>query len=144
MQQRLARQGRQPQQVPHLDPVRRPVGFPLPWLLAREAAQTACRLHPTDEQPATGAVSELPSRPAGQPVAVLQPPGPAPSLLPAGGQGCAAAQGRRCASFLELEAVYDESPAAKAEQRRKLDFLMRALDNRADDLIATSYAGLVP
>ena len=45
--------------------------------------------------------------------------------------------------FVELEAVFDGSPAAEAEQRRVVDFLMKALGIDAGDLLAGSYEGLV-
>jgi predicted adenylyl cyclase CyaB len=46
-------------------------------------------------------------------------------------------------AFLELEAVYDGGPAAEAEQRRKLDFLMKALGVRHEDLLEHSYEQLL-
>jgi predicted adenylyl cyclase CyaB len=45
--------------------------------------------------------------------------------------------------FVELEAVFDGSPAAEVEQRRVVDFLMEALGIDAGDLLAGSYEGLV-
>jgi predicted adenylyl cyclase CyaB len=45
--------------------------------------------------------------------------------------------------FVELEAVFDGSPAAAAEQRHALDFLMRELGIDPADLVAGSYEGLV-
>jgi len=45
--------------------------------------------------------------------------------------------------FVELEAVFDGSPAAEAEQRRVVDFLMKELGIDAGDLLAKSYEGLV-
>ena len=46
-------------------------------------------------------------------------------------------------SFVELEAVFDGSPAAEAEQRRKVDFLMKELGVGEEDLLAHSYEGLL-
>lgn len=46
-------------------------------------------------------------------------------------------------SFLELEAVFDGSPAAEPEQQRKVDWLMKELGVAEDDLLATSYEALV-
>jgi predicted adenylyl cyclase CyaB len=46
-------------------------------------------------------------------------------------------------AFVELEAVFDGSPAAEAEQRRKVDFLMKELRIDAGDLLAGSYEGMV-
>jgi predicted adenylyl cyclase CyaB len=45
--------------------------------------------------------------------------------------------------FLELEAVFDGSDAGLAEQRRKLDFLMKELGVREEDLVPASYEGLL-
>lgn len=45
--------------------------------------------------------------------------------------------------FLELEAVFDASAAAEAEERAKVDRLMQALGVAAGDLLETSYEGLV-
>ena len=45
--------------------------------------------------------------------------------------------------FLELEAVFDGSPAAAAEQPRKVERLMRELGVRAEDLLAESYEQLL-
>jgi len=45
--------------------------------------------------------------------------------------------------FVELEAVFDGSPAAEAEQRSKVDHLMKELGLAADDLLATSYEGML-
>lgn len=46
--------------------------------------------------------------------------------------------------FMELEAVYDGTPAALAEQERKIAFLMKELGVDPRDLIATSYEALLP
>jgi predicted adenylyl cyclase CyaB len=46
-------------------------------------------------------------------------------------------------SFLELEAVFDGSPAAEAEQQKKVDWLMKELRIGRADLLATSYEALV-
>ena len=46
-------------------------------------------------------------------------------------------------TFLELEAVFDGSRAALAEQRRKLDFLMKEIGVREEDLVSSSYEGLL-
>ena len=46
-------------------------------------------------------------------------------------------------SFLELEAVFDGSRNALAEQRRKLDFLMQEIGVREEDLVSASYEGLL-
>jgi len=46
-------------------------------------------------------------------------------------------------TFLELEAVFDGSPAAEAEQQRKVDALMRELGVSPPDLVDTSYEGLL-
>jgi adenylate cyclase class IV len=46
-------------------------------------------------------------------------------------------------SFLELEAVFDGSPAAEAEQQRKVDWLMKELRVSPGDLLATSYEALL-
>jgi predicted adenylyl cyclase CyaB len=45
--------------------------------------------------------------------------------------------------FLELEAVFDGSADAKAEQEPKVAFLMRALGVEAADLIDLSYEGML-
>jgi predicted adenylyl cyclase CyaB len=45
--------------------------------------------------------------------------------------------------FVELEAVFDGPPAAEAEQRRKVDFLMAELAIDSADLLAGSYEGMV-
>jgi predicted adenylyl cyclase CyaB len=45
--------------------------------------------------------------------------------------------------FVELEAVWDGSPAGEAEQARKLAFLREALGIRDADLVALSYEGLL-
>lgn len=45
--------------------------------------------------------------------------------------------------FMELEAVFDGSPAAEADGRRKLELLMEALGVCRDELIAGSYEALV-
>jgi predicted adenylyl cyclase CyaB len=45
--------------------------------------------------------------------------------------------------FLELEAVFDGTPAAEARQQEKVAMLMSALGVRADDLIAGSYEALL-
>lgn len=50
---------------------------------------------------------------------------------------------RGLGSFVELEAVFDGSRSALAEQRRKLDFLMREIGVREEDLVSASYEGLV-
>ena len=46
-------------------------------------------------------------------------------------------------SFLELEAVFDGSPAAEAEQQRKVDWLMKELRVAPGELLATSYEALL-
>jgi predicted adenylyl cyclase CyaB len=46
-------------------------------------------------------------------------------------------------SFLELEAVFDGSAAAEAEQQRKVEGLMQELRVAPGDLLATSYEALV-
>lgn len=46
-------------------------------------------------------------------------------------------------SFLELEAVFDGSPAAEAEQRRKVDALLSELGVAGEAPIPTSYEGLL-
>jgi predicted adenylyl cyclase CyaB len=46
-------------------------------------------------------------------------------------------------SFLELEAVLDGSEAGLSEQRRKVEFLMQELGVREEDLVSTSYEGLL-
>jgi len=45
--------------------------------------------------------------------------------------------------FVELEAVFDGSSAAEAEQQGKVDFLMKELDIAPGDLLATSYEGML-
>jgi len=45
--------------------------------------------------------------------------------------------------FMELEAVYDGSLAAEAEQQKKVACLMKELGVRDSDLIATSYEALL-
>ena len=47
-------------------------------------------------------------------------------------------------SFLELEAVFDGSPAAEAAERLRVEALMRELGIAAADLIDGSYESLVP
>ncbi len=46
-------------------------------------------------------------------------------------------------SFLELEAVYDGSAASEAEQQLKVVRLMAELGVAEDDLVETSYVGLL-
>ncbi|MCP3984387.1 MAG: class IV adenylate cyclase [bacterium] len=46
-------------------------------------------------------------------------------------------------TFLELEAVFDASPEAEVEERRKVDRLMEQLGIRAADLIDTSYEAML-
>jgi len=46
-------------------------------------------------------------------------------------------------TFLELEAVFDGSPVAEAEQQRKVDWLMKELQIAPGELLATSYEALV-
>ncbi|MBW2245561.1 MAG: CYTH domain-containing protein [Deltaproteobacteria bacterium] len=46
-------------------------------------------------------------------------------------------------TFLELEAVFDASPEAEAEERKKVDRLMEQLGIRPEDLIDTSYEAMV-
>ncbi len=46
-------------------------------------------------------------------------------------------------SFVELEAVFDGSPAAEAEQRRRVEQLMAQLGVREEDLVPLSYENLV-
>jgi predicted adenylyl cyclase CyaB len=46
-------------------------------------------------------------------------------------------------AFLELEAVFDGSPAAEAAERQKLERLMGALGIRDPDLVDGSYEGLI-
>ena len=46
-------------------------------------------------------------------------------------------------SFIELEAVFDGSPAAEAEQRRRVEQLMAQLGVREEDLVSVSYENLV-
>ena len=46
-------------------------------------------------------------------------------------------------SFLELEAVFDGTPAEEAAQQAKVDFLMAELGIAEGDLLETSYEGLV-
>ena len=45
--------------------------------------------------------------------------------------------------FVELEALYDGSPAAEIEQRRLIDYLMKELGIEQSDLLATSYEGMI-
>jgi predicted adenylyl cyclase CyaB len=45
--------------------------------------------------------------------------------------------------FVELEAVWDGSPAGEAEQARKVAFLRERLAIRDDDLVPLSYEGLL-
>jgi predicted adenylyl cyclase CyaB len=45
--------------------------------------------------------------------------------------------------FVELEAVFDGSPAAEVEQRRAVDLLMKELGIDPADLLPGSYEGLV-
>ncbi|MDJ0848535.1 MAG: class IV adenylate cyclase [Myxococcota bacterium] len=45
--------------------------------------------------------------------------------------------------FLELEAVFDGTPAAEAEQDRKIAFLRKELGVRDEDLVPVSYENLV-
>jgi predicted adenylyl cyclase CyaB len=45
--------------------------------------------------------------------------------------------------FVELEALYDGSPAAEVEQRRLIDYLMKELGIEQSDLLATSYEGMI-
>jgi predicted adenylyl cyclase CyaB len=45
--------------------------------------------------------------------------------------------------FVELEAVFDGSAAAEAAQHREVERLMHELGVRAEDLVATSYEGLL-
>jgi predicted adenylyl cyclase CyaB len=46
-------------------------------------------------------------------------------------------------TFLELEAVFDGSAVAEAEQQRKVDWLMKELRVSPGDLLATSYEALL-
>jgi predicted adenylyl cyclase CyaB len=46
-------------------------------------------------------------------------------------------------TFLELEAVFDGSPDAEAEQHRKVAFLIKELGVQEKDLLAQSYEQLV-
>lgn len=46
-------------------------------------------------------------------------------------------------SFVELEAVFDGSSAAEAEQRRRVEQLMAQLGVREEDLVPLSYETLV-
>jgi predicted adenylyl cyclase CyaB len=46
-------------------------------------------------------------------------------------------------TFLELEAVFDGSPAAEADQHLKVDWLMKELRVEPGDLLAASYEALV-
>ena len=45
--------------------------------------------------------------------------------------------------FMELEAVFDGSPASEAEQQKKVAHLMKELGVADHDLIATSYEALL-
>jgi predicted adenylyl cyclase CyaB len=45
--------------------------------------------------------------------------------------------------FMELEAVFDGTPAAEAEQQRKVAYLMKELGVSDVELIATSYEALL-
>jgi predicted adenylyl cyclase CyaB len=45
--------------------------------------------------------------------------------------------------FVELEAVWDGSPAGEAEQARRVAFLREQLDIRDGDLVPLSYEGLL-
>jgi predicted adenylyl cyclase CyaB len=45
--------------------------------------------------------------------------------------------------FVELEALYDGSPAAEVEQQRLIDYLMKELGIEKSDLLATSYEGMI-
>ncbi len=45
--------------------------------------------------------------------------------------------------FMELEAVFDGTPATEAEQQRKVAHLMKELGVDEGDLIATSYEALI-
>jgi adenylate cyclase, class 2 len=45
--------------------------------------------------------------------------------------------------FVELEAVFDGSPAAEAEEQRKVERLMRELGIAEQDLVDVSYEGLL-
>jgi adenylate cyclase class 2 len=46
-------------------------------------------------------------------------------------------------SFVELEAVFDGSPAAEIEQQRRVERLMVALGVRAEDLVPVGYETLI-
>jgi predicted adenylyl cyclase CyaB len=46
--------------------------------------------------------------------------------------------------FLELEAVFDGSPAAEAGEREKVQKLLAELGVRDGDLVPTSYEALIP
>jgi len=46
-------------------------------------------------------------------------------------------------TFVELEAVFDGSPAAEAEQYRLVEHLMTELEIRAEDLVPVSYQNLL-
>jgi predicted adenylyl cyclase CyaB len=46
-------------------------------------------------------------------------------------------------TFMELEAVFDGSPEGEHAQREKLRFLMCKLEIRSQDLVATSYEGIL-
>lgn len=46
-------------------------------------------------------------------------------------------------AFMELEAAFDGSPAAEAEQQKKVAYLMKELGVAEGDLIATSYEALL-
>ena len=45
--------------------------------------------------------------------------------------------------FVELEALYDGSPAAEVKQQRLIDYLMKELGIEKSDLLATSYEGMI-
>lgn len=49
----------------------------------------------------------------------------------------------RLGEFVELEAVFDGSPAAEVEQRDKVDYLMEEFGIAPGDLLATSYEGML-
>ena len=46
-------------------------------------------------------------------------------------------------TFVELEAVFDGSPAAEADERRRVDALLKELGLDGAELVAGSYEGLV-